>query len=115
MEILTQTMTNDGGIVYQFQNVDAEQWKKQQLANIDWFNETFKKNHRAVSMDTETVSEVATPRKTREGTKQQQAVEMYRNFNGTREEFVQKLVKELNMTEKGATTYYYNCKKIVGK
>lgn len=50
----------------------------------------------------------------REGTKQDRAVAIFKRCEGKRKETIAAIVHELAMSEAGATTYFYNAKKLVG-
>lgn len=45
-------------------------------------------------------------------TKQDRAVEIFRQLNGVKSDVIGKIQSELGMTLAGATTYFYNAKKI---
>lgn len=48
----------------------------------------------------------------REGTKQDRAVAIFKRCEGKRKETITAIVAELGMSEAGATTYFYNAKKL---
>lgn len=54
-------------------------------------------------------------KKTADGgpTKQDRAVEIYKRLNGVKGDVIQMIQTELGMSLAGATTYYYNAKKLV--
>jgi hypothetical protein len=53
-------------------------------------------------------------RATKTGTKAEKALAMFReNVAVSKEDFIKRLIAELDMTTLGAQTYYYNCKKAV--
>jgi hypothetical protein len=55
-------------------------------------------------------------RKPSEGpTKQSKAVEIFDRLKGEKEAVISAIKEELAMSEAGATTYFYNAKKIVSK
>lgn len=54
-------------------------------------------------------------REKRAGTKQEKAIEIYKRLNGVRADVVAAIQKEIGMSILGATTYYYNCKRIVAR
>lgn len=78
-------------------------------------------NVRNVSKETAKADRGAPPRKERkvrarkEGagpSKQDRAVEIYKRLNGVKGDVIQMIQSELGMSLAGATTYYYNAKKL---
>ena len=51
-------------------------------------------------------------RKAEGPTKQERAVEVYKRLNGSKVEVIQAIQTELGMSVAGATTYFYNAKKL---
>ena len=51
-------------------------------------------------------------RKAEGPTKQERAVELYKRLNGSKVEVIQAIQTELGMSVAGATTYFYNAKKL---
>jgi hypothetical protein len=51
-------------------------------------------------------------RKTEGPTKQERAVEIYKRLNGVKGDVIQMIQAELGMSLAGATTYFYNAKKL---
>jgi len=54
----------------------------------------------------------AKPAKSTGVSKQDRAVEIYREFNGDRKQTIQSIMERLGMSTAGATTYFYNAKKL---
>ena len=54
----------------------------------------------------------AKPAKSTGVSKQDRAVEIYREFNGDRKQTIEHIMERLGMSTAGATTYFYNAKKL---
>lgn len=54
----------------------------------------------------------AKPAKSVGSSKQDRAVALYREFNGDRKQTIQAIMEQLGMSTAGATTYFYNAKKL---
>jgi hypothetical protein len=55
-------------------------------------------------------------REKRAGTKQEKALAVYKRMQGAKfSEIIQAIETEVGMSKTGATTYAYNCKRIVSK
>ena len=54
----------------------------------------------------------AKPAKSSGGSKQDRAVALYKEFNGDRKQTIQAIMEQLGMSTAGATTYFYNAKKL---
>jgi hypothetical protein len=48
----------------------------------------------------------------RTGTKQESAISIYKRLGGSRKEVIDAIQSELGMSQAGATTYFYNVKRI---
>ncbi len=46
--------------------------------------------------------------------KQNRAAVLFKEFNGDRKQTIQAIMEQLNMSTAGATTYFYNAKKLAG-
>lgn len=55
----------------------------------------------------------AKPAKSAGGSKQDRAVALFKEFNGDRKQTIQAIMEQLGMSTAGATTYFYNAKKLV--
>ena len=55
----------------------------------------------------------AKPAKSVGGSKQDRAVALFKEFNGDRKQTIQAIMEQLGMSTAGATTYFYNAKKLV--
>jgi len=51
-------------------------------------------------------------RKAKSGTKQEAAVAIFKRFSGDKTTVISAIMDELSMSTAGATTYYYNAKKL---
>lgn len=71
------------------------------------FIESYNAAKQPVAVDRPRAAKVATP-----GTKLAQAVDIYRSLAGDKEAVVAKIQDVCDMSLAGATTYYYNAKKI---
>jgi hypothetical protein len=104
MQILCTTQSGVCGTIIDVIEVNERQWKKQQAEKYQWFKETFGiKNPPKIKNKA--------PKQGRQGTKLEQAIEMYREFGGDRAQLIELFEKKLNMSKQGATTYYYLAKK----
>lgn len=54
----------------------------------------------------------AKPAKSTGGSKQDRAVEIYKEMSGDRKQTIQAIMERLGMSTAGATTYFYNAKKL---
>ena len=50
----------------------------------------------------------------RAGSKSQASLEIFKRFSGVRADVIAAFQNELGMSKNGATTYFYNAKRIVG-
>lgn len=54
----------------------------------------------------------AKTRAKRTGTKQESAISIFKRCNGVRKDVIEAIQSELGMSQAGATTYFYNVKRI---
>jgi ribosomal protein L7/L12 len=67
---------------------------------------------KAAKPKAEKAPKVKRARKAEGPTKQERAVELYKRLNGSKVEVIQAIQTELGMSLAGATTYFYNAKKL---
>lgn len=112
------TDMHEAKLMYQYLIQDGLRLKKQGVENVEtqWFLDNaiakavkFKKNHPYVFATGEDVKTTATGEvKQKKGWKQARAIELYKaNPNMDRKDLIQLFITELDMTQAGATTYFY--------
>lgn len=74
--------------------------------------EQLEKQQEKLAVKEEKKAVKAKPAKSIGGSKQDRAIEIFREFSGDRKQTIQAIMERLGMSTAGATTYFYNAKKL---